>query len=97
MFEFFFAIFEALSFIFGAIGAVFVVIGTVAEFIIKFAAIFLLALPPALLYIASQIFQAFEFYEYASFIESHCFFIGLLAYVIEYLILKYRYKIENFL
>lgn len=69
----------------------------ISEFHTKFIAVFLLILPPALLYIALQIFQAFEFYEYAAFVENHIFILAIIVYVIEYLILKYRYNVTNFL
>ena len=72
-------------------------IGAVAEIIIKFAAVFLLALPPLIIFTALQIFQAFDCVEYAAFIENHICILAIIGYVIEYLILKYRCNVTNFL
>lgn len=97
MFEFLFAIFEAICAVFAAIGAVISALVFAVNFLIKFAIYLMLFLPPLIIFAAYQIFLAFDCVEYAAFIENHIFILAIIGYVIEYLILKYRCNVTNFL
>lgn len=96
MLEFLFAIFEAICTIFTAIGTIISALMSALNFLIEFAIYLLIFLPAIIIFVAHQIFLAFDFNEYAAFIELHFLIIGLSGYVIEYLIFKYRYNVKNF-